>query len=227
MLQDSPRTSGIIAGTGSGPEYTNFLQTRGSIPSLEAFDWLDYEEYNDPLFCFLEANKHLSMLSLQNPLSALLLETRLLPLLCNSFSRLPSLSLSWDHNSISESALKMVSALKSLQQQHLSAGSLLGWKHDFAIDHETMRRHIQKINSLKKLAFSRDSYSTRATELPREYYYVAKFFPEWDPVGFEEREQVWEKMHLDRMLTKADQYGLIIPQLEWLFVGQIRIINHQ
>lgn len=33
---------------------------------------------------------------------------------------------------------------------------------------------------------------------------------------------MWEEMHRLCMLNEADQYGQIMPQLGWLFVGQIQ-----
>lgn len=181
FLQNNPRTFGVTSNL--GPEYANLFQTRGTIPSLEILDLKDDNKHHVPILCFLTANTHLSMLSLQNPIPAPFLETQLLPLLSNSFSKITSLSLCWDATFISESALEVISSLKTLQQIHLSAGNQSGWRHTFQINHKEMRKHLQKLIFLKKIAFTRDSYRYESGGPSLEYYYVISFFPEGFPEG--------------------------------------------
>lgn len=219
FLQHNPRTFGVRFPW--GPEYASFYQTRGTISSLEVLSLMVENEHHVPILCFLTANTHLSMLSLEDSIPAPLLETQLLPLLSSSFSKLTSLSLCWDTTFISESALEMISSLKTLQQIHLSAGHQTGWRHDFQVNHKEMRKHLQKLIFLKKIAFSRDSYRYESEGPPLELYYENKSLPEDQYADLEEREHNWEQEHRSRMLTEADQYGHIMPQLEWIYFGQI------
>lgn len=92
FLENNPRISGV--GFRSGPEYANFSQTRGSILSLKQFDLWALDEDAGPTLRFLMANTQLSTLSFQHPIPAVFLDTQLLPLLCNLFFKLTSLSLS-------------------------------------------------------------------------------------------------------------------------------------
>lgn len=202
-------------------EYANFFQYHGSIPSLRTFDLLAFGEHTGPTLRFLMANTHLSTLSLQQPISTLFLDTQLLPLLSNSFSKLTSLRLSWEATSISDSALEMISSLNSLQQIHLSGGYPFGRARNFQIDHEATRKHLQKLVFLKKIAFSRDTYNDGLAGSSLEYYYEKEFLAEAAPADSEERDRIWEEKHRKRVLTEANGYAHLMPHLEWLFFGQI------
>lgn len=223
FLHINPRTLGLNANFGS--EYANFFRTRGTIPSLDILDWWAFGNHTGSLLCFLMANTHLSMLRLHGPLPAVFLERQLLPLLSNSFSKLTSLSLCLDASFISESALEMIGSLKSLQQIHLSSdySSDGGRSFRIQIDHKAMRKHLQNLKTLKKIAFSNDSwpYGNESEGSPSD---CDKHFSD---VGFADLlsdEYDWEQMHRTRMLTEADQYGHIMPQLEWLFFGGIEMV---
>lgn len=205
------------------------MQTRGTIRSLEALDFVAWGNDTEPLLRFLEANTQLSMLSLQQPdwdeyYPAVFLEEELLPLLSHSFWKLTSLSLYWEEPLISESALEIISSLTSLEQIHLSAGKPPMSQPYFPINHNVMRKHLQKIALLKKIAFSNDAYSS-GLDGSHDRYYYDKVLPEGEPTVTDRgaREDIWEQSHLARMLEEAHGYGQLMPQLEWLFFGQIQM----
>ncbi|MCJ1470690.1 hypothetical protein MMC07_009337 [Pseudocyphellaria aurata] len=206
-----------------GPEYANFFHTPGSIPSLRAFKFISGLTVQS--LRFLRANTHLTTLSFDQPTRSVLLESQLLPLLINSFSRLTSLRLFWEEAVIPESALEMIGSLRSLQQIHMTAGS----SHfhivniNFHINHKAMRCHLPNLKALKKLAFGQDIYSNGVAGSPLRSYYQDMFMTQRDPADPEERRKVWEQRHLTRMLAEAREYGLLMPQLEWLFLGQLPV----
>lgn len=84
-----------------------------------------------------------------------------------------------------------------------------------------MQKHLRNLTSLKKIAVSGDSYKTELSLHIIEYYYVEKFFAEANPEDIEEREAIWEQVHRNRMLTEANAYVHLMPQLEWLYFGQV------
>ena len=203
-----------------------FFYNRGSIPSLRKFDlWAYTEEYTGPILRFLMANSHLSMLSLQGLFNfpADFCETRILPLLSSSFSELTSLSLSWNVLSISESTLGVIGSLKPLQQIHLSGGYHSDWRPTFQINHKAMQNHLQKLGFLKKIAISRDTYPDGSERSSLGYYYQDKFLADRDPEDPKERKRIWEQKHRELMLAEANEYVHVMPQLEWLYFGQIQI----
>lgn len=163
----------------------------------------------------------LTKLSLESPASAVFLEAQLLPLLSHSFSRLTSLEIAWESTSIPDLALEFIGSLTTLQQIHLSAGNQFGWRRDWQIDHKAMQKHFRTLTSLKRVAFSRDSYKTEFSSHSIEYYYVDRFFAEVNPQDPKERDRMWEQIHRTRMLTEANAYVQIMPQLEWIYIGQI------
>lgn len=201
--------------------YSNSFHNCGSIRTLRTFVFETFGE--DYLHClrFLHANTQLSKLSLENPASTVFLKTQLLPLLSRSFSNLTSLRIAWKDNSIPNSALELVSSLMGLQQIHLSAGNDSGWKQDWQIDHKAIQKHLRKLTCLKNMAFSRDSYKTESSRFPVDHYYAEKFFADEYPLNFDERDSIWEQIHRTRMLTEANAYLHLMPQLEWLYFGQI------
>lgn len=223
LLQNNLRTLAIRTSFDLG--YANFFLKRGSIPSLRTFDLSTAGEHTNSLLHFLSANTHLSMLSLHKPIPTVVLDTQLLPLVSNSFSKLTSLSLLLEDNFVLDAALEMISSLSSLQQIHLSAGKP-SRVSGFRIDHRAMQKHLQKLYLLKKIAFSHDSYSYDNDWLDESsvhYYYRDKFLDDDVSAHPAERVIVWEQMHRQRMLDEANEYVRVMPQLEWPFFGQIQM----
>ena len=201
----------------------DFFQKRGRISSLETFAWSTSRIPASHSLEFLRANTQLSKLRLQHSAPEELLGI-LLPILSTSFSNLRSLSLAWESTSIPESALELISTLKTLEQIHLSAGCQFGWKYDWMIDHESMQKHLKKLPCLRKIALSRDSYYNGFVNEPwppAGYYYSRKYLAAQDaPVNPTERDAVWEQMHRKRMLDEAYDYVTEMPNLEWLYIGE-------
>ena len=216
LITDSIRSLGV-----SLKLYPGFFKSRGLIPSLEAFAWDCILTTDDSLHC-LRANPQLLRLAFPSALANCLIETQILPLLSESFSRLESLSLVWEENEIPESAVEVIGTLKTLKQLHLSAGCQFGWRHDWPIKHGVMRKHLSNLLQLEKLAFSRDSYVTKYSRHRLNTYYEDRLpVFAYDSDETEHNQRVWEVQHQKRMRNEANQYIRVMFRLEWLYFGQI------
>lgn len=202
----------------------HFFESRGLVPSLNTLIWYSNSKTADCLLRFLGANSQLEKFSLEVEVPATLMENQLLPLLSRSFYKLTSLSLVWIEDNISNEALEMISSLRSLQQIHLSAGVQFGWQYNWQIDHGLIRKQLKKIPSLRRIAFSRDSYKfmfARGLEPPVDRYYAIGQVYGVDEPGAVEQAIGWEKRHRARMETIATRYCGVMPNLEWAYIGQI------
>ncbi|KAI1029083.1 hypothetical protein LB504_012984 [Fusarium proliferatum] len=179
-------------------------------------------------------------------------------LMSHDFSNLRSLSLAWGGGSIdestkphnvhvSETALATIGRLVSLEQLSLCAGYCFGWRHQWLVNHEELRRHFSELKGLKMLALVRDTYLIPFAGIDVEKYYVLRIVgeqertdaearPELDlnegapfgalPQGEEHDEHdeshsiLWERAHRNRMLGQAEKYAATLPELEWILCGQ-------
>jgi len=230
----------LCVNTEANEIYSQFFERRGAIPSLETFIWDTFNIPDTHSLAFLESNPQLSKLSFTWETSPYFLETRLLPLLSRSFTHLTSLNLSWAGLSISPAALQLLSTLTSLQQLQLSAGARYGWRHDWAPNHDTLRKHLSTLPNLAKLALRRDTFRPDYDWIAADSYYSARTFrprdaeeqavADWvtssdtdEPDDAEEsfHDQAWEMVHRKRVLAEAEKYVQEMPRLEWLYLGQI------
>ena len=256
LLGPSTQVRELETDTQSGGIRKNFFATRGNIETLETFSCQDYTHHFKTIesLRFLRANPQLLKLRIVYPVPPPFLEMHVLPLLSESFYKLTSLSLIWDDTSISEYALEQISTLKGLHQLQLSAGEQFGWKNNWLVDHDIMRRHLMKLKRLRRLAFSRDSYPS---QLSREFledngrYYEEGFITPnddselaiWQAImnqpdtstdggeneGEPARQQrqmmaAFKRIHCLRMVKQANQYCEILPLLEWMHIGKISMI---
>lgn len=199
---------------------TEFFDRRGRVPALKIFVWSSLHLPESQSLTFLEANPQIIKLSMPRTASATLLEDRLLPLLTKSFSNLTSLSLVWDNLKISNQAMEHISQITTLSQLHLSAGCQLGWRCDWLIDHQVMQRYLRNLPILRKIAFSRDSYSNGVT-VSCERYYVDGWRRFEDVLDENHTKETFEEDHRQWILQLADSYVEEMPQLKWLYFGQI------
>ena len=220
LIQDNLRS--LDADTESKAVCADFFQSRGTIPALETFVWRVLRLPASHPLNFLRANTQLSKLSLPYKVPDIFLEIDLLPLLSSSFKRLTSLCLKWEGSTISESALDMISSISTLEQIHLSAGEEYGWKHDWLINHNSMRRYLRKLFSLQKIAFTRDTYLTEMPWSVGNSYYVDRYVrDEGDVSDLDSQHRIWELRHRKRMLGEANEYARVLPKLKWLYCGQL------
>ncbi len=133
---------------------SEFCEKRGNMPALKTLVWVG--NINDQSLNFLRENSQISKLDLRSQALGTFLDDQLLPLLTKSFRQLTSLSLHLEDPSIPTSVLDAISSLMTLQQLHLSAGSL--FKHGWSTDHAPMRSRLKNLTSLKRMAFSLDTY---------------------------------------------------------------------
>lgn len=136
----------------------------------------------------------------------------------------------------------MISFLRALEQIHLSAGNQYGWRHDWLIDHEIMRKYLGRLPSLKRIAFSRDSYNFNGINPSLvESYYEDKVVLSGNPrmlvqhlvaTGQPARTvsdletghvRLWELTHLEKITSEAILYMDAVKKLEWVYMGQLPI----
>ena len=241
LVQDGLYTLDVK--TEASPVYSDFFRQRGCIRSLTTFVWRDSRLPIDHRLEFLRANPHLCKLAVPRAAPEDLLETTLLPLLVSSFYALKSLTLTWDGLFISESALETIGYLTSLEQIHLSAGNQFGWRHDWLIDHGSMRKYLSRLPNLRKIAFSRDSYKSHDGSNLSEvesYYghqalfgeplrlYVEQLLATRQPTRTIQdlenvRMSLWERIHREKMSSEALLYMDAVKKLEWICIGQLPI----
>lgn len=210
----------LAVDTNSSSTSSAFFDSRGQIPALKTLVWDASHLPESQSIAFLKANPQISKLSIPNATPKTLLEDRILPLLAQSFANLTSLSLVWDDLSIPFQAMESIIKIITLQQLHLSAGTQLGWRHDWLIDHQTMRKYLRHLPLLKRIAFSRDSYSNGITVVC-ESYYVDGLRSIEDVRNSNHTREIFEEDHRQSTLREADDYLEEMPRLEWLYFGQI------
>lgn len=226
----------------SGAVVKDFFAGRGNIQTLETLCSPLLESLD-----FLRANPQLSKLMMKRPISP---DSPVTQLLSESFHGLSSLSLAWKGVTIPNLALEQISTLHSLCQLQISTGEQFGWRHDWFVDHGTIRSHFCKLKNLRKLALSRDTYRTTTDSgFDRDYYHGLSLLPRddneqtvWDSIMhqsdtyFADRERspneefdapnrwlerAFTKVHSMRMQEEASKYAGSVPSLDWIYVGKL------
>ncbi|KAF2177114.1 hypothetical protein K469DRAFT_720974 [Zopfia rhizophila CBS 207.26] len=204
----------------AGPEVTEFFKKCGCLPRLETFVWQGLIQ-NDTDIAFLRANMQIRKLRLNHPAPSAWLEEQLFPLLCKSFSNLTSLSLTWDGEEIPQSALDRISTLDGLEQICLSAGNQHGWRHSWIINHGALQNCFRNLRGLRKIALSRDTYVDQEESDPLDYYERRVPRNTVELSAEETLAQLWELQHRDDMILIADEYAKLLPNLGWIYFGQL------
>jgi hypothetical protein len=229
-LLEPPLTSLTIQ-TSRDSKLEQSLSKRGCIDELKTFVWdvlpaRDHDDHlSDHVLEFLRQNTQVSRFALRygpGHIPNTVLEHKILPLLSKSFLALTSLSLEWREDDIPESALEIISTLKSLNQISLSAGRTPNSRSPtWFINHRTMQKYLVKLPHLQKVAFSRDWYGSPLFN---------DSIPKWRPDNFpfnsphsdpELREKClsWEFAHATVIIYDAMDYIGILPNLDWIFLG--------
>lgn len=214
----------------------DFFCKCGYLPNLETFVWSSSDlTMSNPSLAFLQANTHLRKLKIDGAAPGFL-EERVLPLLCRQFVGLTSLSIRWpeDLDHIPQSALDQISSLQGLQQLCLSTGCQFGWKCSWVIDHGAIQNCVQHLPNLRKLAFSRDTYTDQVPHAqiqmnPERYYENKRLrnynnliaLPHFQDGDIEKKlELAWEMQHRNDMVALATEYAGTLAKLEWILLGQ-------
>lgn len=231
-----------------------FYRTRGLIPTLIYFCWLNHDETlsldseEHEVLIFLRNNPQLEKIHFADPLNAIAIETLILPFLQNNFDSLTSLHLIWAASTIPEQSLEVLASISTLRQLWLSAGNQDS-PNTWEIDHQAMLAHLEPLQRLETLAFSRDTYKVGADLLVPRFgdYYAIKALPAGlnmsrylSPIElslYEGRNQVdreqaikeqvtmwrvaWERWHVERVMEWAHEYANTFPVLRWCFFGQL------
>ncbi|RGP81433.1 hypothetical protein FLONG3_578 [Fusarium longipes] len=122
-------------------------------------------------------------------------------LMSRDFDNLRSLSLAWGSGSMDEStkphqvniphtALEAIGRLVSLEQLSLRAGSSLGWRHQWLVNHDELRRQFDQLKQLKMLALVRDTYPIPLPGVDVERYYKLQFIGKQETIDAEARPEL-------------------------------------
>ncbi|KAG9231460.1 hypothetical protein BJ875DRAFT_498308 [Amylocarpus encephaloides] len=206
------------------------LEECGYIRTLETFVW-NGSLHSPCHLSFLSVNNHILRFALDHPSSADILENRLLPMFGTHFKNLRSLSLIWpqDLKVLSESALSMISQIRSLEQLHLTVGNVEGWRYsrNWRVDHNAIRHHLKPLSHLQKIAFSGDEYPRMRGELEHEpnadYWSTADALSGEEIIGADDEQMLsfWEEIHKCTCLREAGVYAEVFPKMTWIFLGQL------
>ncbi|KAF9554689.1 hypothetical protein CPC08DRAFT_165259 [Agrocybe pediades] len=159
-----------------------FLCTRGNVSSLKHLSLLGpiptHAHYSD-FHAFLRANPQLETLHFKHPLSQIIIDEMLLPLLSSEFDYLTSLHLVSEESSFPESTLRAIGSISTLRHLWLSAGNQ-GFRSSWEVNHDVVRDAFSPSLNLETLAFSHDTYVTDMHPLAPRFcdYYTAKAWPE-------------------------------------------------
>ncbi|KPM37807.1 hypothetical protein AK830_g8755 [Neonectria ditissima] len=256
---------------------TDFLQTllQRCAPTLEKLTWKGFPAVEKDL---RKTSKRIAEFIVQHRQNQKLcvherdtargdtahLDQCIIPLLANgTFSNLRCLSLAWgggepladgstvaDGTGIPETALAVIGTIASLEKLSLKSGTATGWRHQWLVDHDRLRFHLQGLRRLEILALSRDTYRPPDSALNFELYYQYRFCQEdglrdapartilameksIDDFDFDELIQnpletdrhIWERAHRNRMLTQAEAYAVVLPALDVIICGQWKMKN--
>jgi hypothetical protein len=91
-----------------------------------------------------------------------------------------------------------------------------------------MRNYLGQLPRLKKIALGRDSYEPFLNGVPIEHYYedreafnVQQADLDETPTDPGDHEEHWELAHRKRIRVEGDKYARVMPELEWLYFGQL------
>ncbi|KAM0546198.1 hypothetical protein ACHAPJ_010982 [Fusarium lateritium] len=240
MLQLLSRTKAHDLSLGSAMIYEPYSQWF----SLVVTHLPTEEERSEHVATFIKQHKHIQKLFISETPEAIdriaHLDRVIIPALeTGGFNNLRSLFLGWgrgqiyaphpegldfpnlevDSIDISEEALATVSNITSLEQLGLRCGDEFQRSYDdpdddkyhWLIDHNKLRARLGNLQRLKKLAIVRLLEQKDAKGRPE--------------LNADEEEnspsiRTWERAHRNRMLTQAEVYAAILPNLEWMFCGQ-------
>lgn len=222
----------------------NLLSQRGCIQTLKTLlcirPWPQTE--NDNVLGFLANNPRLAKLSLHVPNHTPSLDERILRLLSTNFTSLSSLSVRWNSNSdLEDSILIQLAQIQSLEQLHIRLNNEDHPYDLWPINHSRMREALYSLPSLKRIAFSSDSYPITTSDLADiDRYYEAQALqdevsaamfeddPEFENIGPEDAKEIlWRRQHEKAMLREAKKYVEVMPKLEWIYFGQLGMEIHK
>ncbi|KAM0212694.1 hypothetical protein ACHAQI_004650 [Fusarium lateritium] len=116
--------------------------------------------------------------------------------------------------------------------------------HQWIINHNTLQAYLEKLKNLQQLAFIGDTYQRGDNSGSYRHYYRYRQASEDD---IEEAEEnmgldefvtldedypetivLWEIAHLSRMIEHAQDYRDVLPNLEWIYLGQrpMQFVEH-
>ena len=171
LIGPNSQLRSLVANIGGNAISSVFFGQYGTLRTLETLVWKSTRVSEAYSLGFLENNPQLKKFSIPDETDRIFLNDLVLPILSDSFHSLRSLRLSFQGKIMSQSALANISAIGSLEQLCLSVGMQFGWRHEWRIDHKSLRRHLGKLPHLRKLALERDSYSVVSPEWDDDHHH--------------------------------------------------------
>ncbi|KXN87178.1 hypothetical protein AN958_09104 [Leucoagaricus sp. SymC.cos] len=234
----------------SSSTISQFLASRGHIPSLDAFRW-DWSPSTseDEMVEFVHSNSQISCLEVTRPLHTNIFHSVLTRNNRIHFDNLVSLHLVSQEVDFPAETLGMIASVNSLRHLWLSAGAQHGMRHQWAINHESTMEALKALSQLEILVFTRDSYRVIGHPLldtTPERYYLNRVLPQDlllndylteeeltkanpHPTTFDHTIRIrdtlrcltWERWHQSQMVLYATEYSRVFTNLKWCFMGQI------
>ncbi|KAL7925796.1 hypothetical protein ACQKWADRAFT_200950 [Trichoderma austrokoningii] len=201
---------------------------------------------------FIRRHKHVDKLYVHERDETPHLDRLVVPIMAKGgFNNLTCLSLAWAGQGVNdlstphefhipEAAIRTLGTIVSLERLSLRAGNNFGWRNQWLIDHDELRRHLGALSRLKMLALVRDTYPISSTgQFDVERYYSLRLVGESERADARARVdldtdedqrnegedseaeiEIWERAHRNRMLVQAEAYAAVFPALEWILCGQ-------
>ena len=202
----------------STPSAREYLRTRGNIPTLKHFTWINYNttdaSYED-VHTFLEDNaRHLESVHFPHAIPQDIIDEQLLPLLSSAATSLTSLHLVSDASSFPEGTLRLLGSISTLKRLWISAGTQ-GFRGNWEVDHALICDTLAPLRDLRTLAFSHEAYVTEPAPHPLASrfcdYYTAKVFP--DKLDLRAYLTPEEKIVYDQCM--CGKWNLLVSQQLW------------
>ncbi|KAJ3565583.1 hypothetical protein NP233_g7541 [Leucocoprinus birnbaumii] len=234
----------------SSSTVSQFLASRGRVPSLDSFRWdWSSSSSDDEMIDFIHSNSHLSCLEVTKPLLPETFESIFLRNHRFHFDNLVSLHLVSQNPEFPSETLSTIASITSLQHLWLSAGAQYGMRYQWAIDHDFVMESLKPLERLETLVFTRDSYRVNGHPLldtSPERYYMNKVLPQDillndylteeelskadpNPLSYDRTVRLrdalrcltWERWHQTEMVMYATEYSRAFTNLKWCFMGQL------
>ncbi|KAI1080606.1 hypothetical protein F5B20DRAFT_539874, partial [Whalleya microplaca] len=199
----SSKVLSTLVVTYSDPVIVNFLNSYGHMQSLKALILKDVRSPDAMPLKFLWRNRHINGFALEQaqppkPLTAILLMLATIP-------NLRVLSITWDGSDVKRPHYAMMSNFKSLESLHFTDARMDMLDSGWLISHDLMLSVLSPLKTLKNLYFTNDSYC--------EVHAVESDY--WTNIN--------ERLHRIRMIRHIGSYVAALPQLEYIYVGQLSL----
>ncbi|KAI1320327.1 hypothetical protein F5Y16DRAFT_84627 [Xylariaceae sp. FL0255] len=195
----------------------NQLSDKGRVPNLSTIyltlACMDADAKSPQgLSRFLEANSQMTSLTLSYIPSVELLSSAITAL--HSSRKLKGISLSWRGDDIPSAFITELSHLPQVETLHINAAFAVASPRWWFVNHDEVRRSLRGLTSLKRLIIQGDTYPL-VEETEHRWFTSERYYDYRKP-----RNEFWI-MHEDRMHEHALEYVRLLPNLEFIHIGQV------